>query len=83
MHTGRWGAGRWGIRKGPPFQIFKKLVNKNAMTPKVWDPPGKLVQKAFDLPRDFGKNLSYPLPWIINSVQVLIYAQVLRALLLA
>ncbi len=69
---GGGGAGRWGIRKGPPFQIFKNLVNKNAMTPKVWDPSGKLGI--------FAKIWGTPSPGL--SI-VCIYALVLRALLLA
>jgi hypothetical protein len=55
-HMGdRGGGGRVNI--GPPLANFNRLVNKNAIeltgnSPESLDPPT----------RDFGKNLSYPLP---------------------
>jgi hypothetical protein len=38
-----------------PQANFKRLVNKNAIKPKIGDPPGILAI-----------NLSYPVPWIFN-----------------
>jgi hypothetical protein len=45
-----------GDETGPPRQIFKKLVNKNA-NPKYGTSPSYFVLKALT-PRDFGENLS-------------------------
>ena len=43
----------------PPKQIFKKNVHKNAVNPKLGDPPWQFFLKTLT-PRDFSKNLSYP-----------------------
>jgi hypothetical protein len=49
----------------PPRQILEKLVNKNAIKPKIGGPPLVIFPETFDPPRDFGKNFKYP-PWIFN-----------------
>jgi hypothetical protein len=57
MHTG----GR--VRDiGPPMQIFKKLVNKNAIKPKIVDPPGSFVMKALN-PGILAKSRTTPSPF--------------------
>jgi hypothetical protein len=59
------GGGRGkGDETAPPRQIFEKLVNKNAIKPKIGGPPGNFVLEALN-PPGFWKNLSYP-PWIFN-----------------
>jgi hypothetical protein len=58
------GAG--GYETAPPRQIFKKLVNKNAIKPKIGGPPQAIFPESLDPPRNFGKNIRYPLPWIFN-----------------
>jgi hypothetical protein len=59
-----------GVRVEEGYNIGpKKLANKNVIKPKIWNPHGNFVLKALTLsppPRDFGKNLSFPLPWIFN-----------------
>jgi hypothetical protein len=76
VHRCTQGGGGGGGKGGPGSGVLERTLtgkfSKNLV--KVWDPLGKLIQKAFDLHRDFGKNLRYPLLWIINCVQVLIYA---------
>ncbi len=59
----RWGAGR-GITKDPPGQIFKKLVHKNSIKPKMVYPSWDFAWKVLtpQAPRGFGKNLGYPSP---------------------
>ena len=45
-----------GYNIGPlEANLKKKLVNKNEIKPKIGNPHV-----------NFGKNLSYPLPWIFN-----------------
>ncbi len=51
----------WGGRT-PYSQIFKKLVNKNVIKPKIRD-PRQFCPESLDPP---GKNLSYPLSRIFN-----------------
>jgi hypothetical protein len=55
-----------GVRQHPPRQIFEKLVNKNAIKPKIGGPPQAIFPESLDPPRNFGKNIPYPLPWIFN-----------------
>jgi hypothetical protein len=43
---------RRGVKVDPPFKIFTKLVNKNAIKP----------QKGVPSPKKFGKNLMDPPP---------------------
>jgi hypothetical protein len=46
-----------------PRQIFKKLVNKNAIKPKIGGPPWQFFLKPMTPPpRDFGENFKYPHP---------------------
>jgi hypothetical protein len=40
MHTGGVRGVRGGDETAPPRQIFEKLVNKNAIKPKIGGPPG-------------------------------------------
>jgi hypothetical protein len=40
------GRGRGDETASPPRQIFKKLVNKNAIKPKIGGPPGNFDLKA-------------------------------------
>jgi hypothetical protein len=47
MHTGRGLGGEKGDETAPPRQIFEKLVNKNAIKPKIGDPPGNFVLRAW------------------------------------
>jgi hypothetical protein len=46
MHTGGWGEGRKseGIHRAPQAN-FKRLVNKNAIKPKIGDPLAILFGK--------------------------------------
>ena len=50
------GEGRWNRT---PRQIFKKLANKNAIKPKIWEPPQQFCPKSLD-PQPPGA------PWIFN-----------------
>jgi hypothetical protein len=55
------------MKQHPPRQIFEKLVNKNAIKPKIGGPPQATFPETLDHPlRNFGKNIPYPLPWIFN-----------------
>jgi hypothetical protein len=54
------------MKQHPPRQIFEKLVNKNAIKPKIGGPPQAIFPESLDPPRNFGKNIPYPLPWIFN-----------------
>jgi hypothetical protein len=55
-----------GLQYRTSRQIFKKLVDKSAIKPNIGDPPPcNFIWKALT-PRNFGKNLSYPLLWIFN-----------------
>jgi hypothetical protein len=49
MHTGAGGGGPGGgkwVKLRDQMKIFKKLVNKNAIKPKIGDLPGNFVLKA-------------------------------------
>ncbi len=35
--------------------------------PKIVGPPSQFFLKALTPPRDFGKNVRYPFPWILNQ----------------
>ncbi len=59
-------GGRGGMKQHPPRQIFEKLVNKNAIKRKIGGPPLAIFPETLDPPRNFGKNIPYPLPWIFN-----------------
>ena len=61
-------TGEGGDETAPPRQIFKKLVNKNEIKPKIGRPSPTLaiLTESLDPPRDFGKNIRDPLPWIFN-----------------
>jgi hypothetical protein len=67
MHTGGV-RGEGGMKQHPPRQIFEKLVNKNAIKRKIGGPPLAIFPETLDPPppRNFGKNIPYPLPWIFN-----------------
>jgi hypothetical protein len=57
----------WGGRCiGPPRQVFKKLVNKNAIKPKIGDYPLVIFLRKCLTP--LGKNLSYPPPLVFQPV---------------
>ncbi len=60
------GGGVKGDETAPPGKFLKNLL-KNAIKHKKGTPPGNFFLKALTSPRDFGENLSYPLPWIFNS----------------
>jgi hypothetical protein len=67
MHTRRGEGGKGEGKYRTPHANFKTLVNKIAIKPEIGEPPGSFSWKPFPPPpRDFGKNLSYPLPWIFN-----------------
>ncbi len=66
MHIGGEGGGEGQVvmtlePPPPPLQIFKKLVNLNATK--------REIEYALEI-FYFGKNLSYPLRWIFNPVQL-------------
>ena len=48
--------GEGGMKQHPPRQIFKKLVNKNAIKPKIGGPTLAIFPENLDPPWDFGKN---------------------------
>jgi hypothetical protein len=55
------------VKKQPPRQIFEKLVKENAIKRKIGVPPLAIFPETLDPPpRNFGKNIPYPLPWIFN-----------------
>ncbi len=55
------------MKQYPPRQIFEKLVNKNAIKRKIGGLPWQFFLKPLTPPRNFGKNIPYPLPWIFNQ----------------
>jgi hypothetical protein len=55
------------MKQHPPRQIFEKLVNKNAIKRNIGGPPLAIFPETLDPPRNFGKNIPYPLPWIFNQ----------------
>ena len=65
MHTKGGGGviGKGGYATGPPRGTFVKHVDKNAIKPKMVDPPGNFVQKVLTPTRNFGKKIQlfYPL----------------------
>ncbi len=55
------------MKQHPPRQIFEKLVNKNAIKRKIGGPPLAIFPETLDPPpRNFGKNIPNPPPWIFN-----------------
>jgi hypothetical protein len=53
-----------GYETAPPTpkQIFEKLVNKNAINPKLGGGPSlQFFPESLDPSKDFGKNFKYPL----------------------
>jgi hypothetical protein len=50
------------MKQNPPRHIFEKLVNKNAIKPKIGGPPLAIFPETLDPLRDFGKNFKYPPP---------------------
>ncbi len=72
MHTVGWGGMGGESAHLPHRQIFEKLVNKNAIKPKIGGPPWQFFLKALTPPRDFGKNFKYPPPpfWIFLCIYV-------------
>jgi hypothetical protein len=54
------------MKQYPPRQIFEELVNKNAIKRKIGGPSLGIFPETLDPPRNFGKNIPYPLPWIFN-----------------
>jgi hypothetical protein len=46
------------MKQHPPRQIFEKLVNENAIKPKIGGPPPQAIfPETLDPPKDFGKKL--------------------------
>ncbi len=70
-HRGVGGEG--GMKQHPPRQIFKKLVKKNAIKCKIGGPPLQIFLKPLTPPRNFGKNIPYPLPWISNPCASMVF----------
>jgi hypothetical protein len=65
-HRGVRGEGGGGFTLNLPWQISKDLF-KNAIKPRIGGSPGNFYWKPWPLPpSDFGKNFSYPLPWVFN-----------------
>jgi hypothetical protein len=62
-HEGLRGEG--GKQSTPHQSNFKRRVHKTAIKSKIVDPLAIFVRISLT-PRDFGKNLSYPVPWIFN-----------------
>jgi hypothetical protein len=62
----RMGEGKERTPPPSPQTNFIRLVNKNAIKPKIGRPTWQFFLKALPSPRDFGKNLTYPPPWIFN-----------------
>jgi hypothetical protein len=58
INSYRGERGEMGVNIGPPRQILKDFLIKIKIKPKIGEPQ--------DTPRNFGKNLSYPVPWIFN-----------------
>jgi hypothetical protein len=63
MHKEGGKGGRGGMKQHPRGKFLKNLLIKMqnrwtplAIFPETLDPP----------PRNFGKNIPYPLPWIFN-----------------
>jgi hypothetical protein len=44
------GGGVRGLKQHPPRQIFEKLVNKNAIKPKIGGPPQAIIPETLDHP---------------------------------
>jgi hypothetical protein len=61
------GGGVRGDETAPPYprQIFEKLVNKNAIKPKLGAPPG-IFPDSLDPPRDFLQKLQVPPPLYVH-----------------
>ena len=55
--------------RNPPQANYKRLVNKNAIKPKIAGPRWQIFPESLD---PSGKNLSYPLPWIFNQCAYLV-----------
>jgi hypothetical protein len=53
------------MKQHPPRQIFEKLVNKNAIKPKIGGPPWQFFLKALTSPGILAKTSSTPY-WIFN-----------------
>ncbi len=58
--------GGGGMKQHTPWQIFEKLVNKNAIKCKIGGPPLAIFPETLDPLRNFGKNIPNPLPWIFS-----------------
>ena len=71
-------AHRGGMKQHPPRQIFEKLVNKNAIKCKIGGPPWQFFLKPLTPPRNFDKNIPYPLPWIFNPCASMISDHIKR-----
>jgi hypothetical protein len=61
---GGGGGGRVNIV--PPQANFKTIVNKNAITLEIGEPPTQFFLKALTPQGILAKNIRYPLPWIFN-----------------
>ena len=72
MHTGRGGkGGEGGMKQHPPRQIFKKLVNKNAIKRKIGVPPWQFFLKPLTPPQEFWQK--HPVPPPLDFQPVCIY----------
>jgi hypothetical protein len=71
---GRGEGGEGGIKVYPPFKIFAKLVNKNAIKHQkgVPSPPPKFSQPLYTLPPNKPQKPHGPSPWIFKPCASLI-----------
>jgi hypothetical protein len=71
-----------GDETAPPRQIFEKIRNKNAIKAKIGGPPQEIFPESLDPPpRNFGKNIRYPLPWIFNPCASMTVDNVINVLM--
>ncbi len=72
-HRGGGVRGCGGDETAPPRQIFEKLVNKNAIKPKIGGPPQAIFPESLDPPEFLQKH---PVPPPLDFQPVCIYANV-------
>ncbi len=74
------GGGERGITKDPPRQIFKKLVHKNSIKPKMVYPPRYFSQKALTpQPQGIWQKFELPQSWVFNRVHLWLYCNNIKA----
>jgi hypothetical protein len=69
MHTGVWVRG-FGMKQHTPREIFKKLVNKNAIKVKIGDPVVNFSGKH----RPPKQKSKLPLPLVFQPVSIFDFA---------